>query len=227
MIEAVTWKTSMQGSSDDILDCLRTREVTGVFHSRTALIATAQELLVAGFDRADIDVSASLDELQRRLNYASIPPADLADIPATARQPLMGEDDVLITEVVVGSIVGCVGAIALAFYLVAQDMRPLTVGVLSVLSGFIVGGAAALVARRRLRRERTLGLEKLSEAHGLLIWVRVQSPEKETEAQEILMRQGAEAVHVHEINLAKRPDDLPLHALRPDPWLGDERLGQP
>jgi hypothetical protein len=139
----------------------------------------------------------------------------------------MGEDDVLITEVVVGSIVGCVGAIALAFYLVAQDMRPLTVGVLSVLSGFIVGGAAALVARRRLRRERTLGLEKLSEAHGLLIWVRVQSPEKETEAQEILMRQGAEAVHVHEINLAKRPDDLPLHALRPDPWLGDERLGQP
>ena len=217
----------MHESSDDILDRVRTREVTGVFHSRKALIAAAQELLVAGIDRADIDVSASLDELQRRLNYASIPPEDLADIPATARQPLMGEDDVLITEVVVGSIVGCVGAIALAFYLVAQDMRPLPAGVLSVLSGFIVGGAAALVARRRLRRERTLGLEKLSEAHGLLIWVRVQSPEKETEAQEILMRQGAEAVHVHEINLAKRPDDLPLHALRPDPWLGDERLGQP
>jgi hypothetical protein len=27
--------------------------------------------------------------------------------------------------------------------------------------------------------------------------------------------------------LAKRPEDLPLHSLRPDPWLGDERLGQP
>ena len=217
----------MQRSSDDILDWMRAREVTGVFHSRKALIAAAQELLVAGFDRADIDVSASLDELQRRLNYASIPPPDLADIPATARQPLMGEDDVLITEVVVGSIVGCVGAIALAFYLVAQDMRPLPVGVLSVLSGFIVGGAAALVARRRLRRERTLGLEKLSEAHGLLIWVRVRSPEKEAEAQEILMRHGGQAVHVHEIDLAKQTEDLPLHSLRVDPWLGDERLGQP
>jgi hypothetical protein len=41
------------------------------------------------------------------------------------------------------------------------------------------------------------------------------------------MRHGGEAVHVHEIELAKRPEDLPLHSLRPDPWLGDERLGRP
>jgi hypothetical protein len=41
------------------------------------------------------------------------------------------------------------------------------------------------------------------------------------------VRHGAEAVHVHEIDLAKRPEDLPLQSLRPDPWLGDERLGQP
>jgi hypothetical protein len=41
---------------------MRTREVTGVFHSRKALIDAAEELLVAGIDRADIDVSASVDE---------------------------------------------------------------------------------------------------------------------------------------------------------------------
>jgi hypothetical protein len=41
------------------------------------------------------------------------------------------------------------------------------------------------------------------------------------------MRHGGEAVHVHEIGLAKRPEDLPLHSLRPDPWLGNERLGRP
>ena len=217
----------MHGSSDDILDLLRTREVTGVFHSRKALIDAAEELLIAGVDRADIDVSASLDELQRRLNYASIPPADLADIPTAARQPFVGEDDTMTTEVVVGSAAGCIAALAMAFYLVARDLSPVSVGVLSVLFGLILGAAAVFWARRRLQRERALGLENLSEAQGLLIWVRVQSPEKETEAQEILMRHGAEAVHVHEINLAKRPDDLPLHALRPDPWLGDERLGQP
>jgi hypothetical protein len=217
----------MQGSSDDILDRIRAREVTGVFHSRKALAAAVQGLLVAGVDRADIDVSASLDELQRRLNYQSIPPADLVDIPTAARQPFMGEDDVLNTEAVVGSIAGCISAVALAFYLVAQDMTPLSVGIFSVLTGLVVGGTATFLVRRRLQRERTLGLEKLAEAHGLLIWVRVRSPEKESEVQEILMRHGGVAIHVHEIELAKRPEDLPLHSLRPDPWLGDERLGQP
>jgi hypothetical protein len=217
----------MHASSNDILERVRRREVTGVFHSRKTLIDAADDLLVAGFDRADIDVSASFDELQRRLNYQSIPPADLADIPTAARQPVIDQGDVLTTDAVAGSLAGCIGAVAMAYFLIIRAMAPLSVGILSVLTGLVVGGVAVLVVRRRLQRERVRGLEKLAEAHGLLIWVRVQSPEKEAEAQEILARHGAEAVHVHEIELAKTPEDLPLHSLRVDPWLGDEPLGRP
>jgi hypothetical protein len=217
----------MLGSSDDILEQVRTREVTGVFHSRKALDTAVHDLLLAGLDRADIDVSASPDELQRRLNYQSIPPADLTDIPGAPRQPFTGEDDVLGTEAVIGSVAGCAGAIAMAFFLVAKDITPIAVGIISVLTGLILGGAAVFWARRRLRQERARDLERLAEAQGLLIWVRVRSPEQEAQAQEILLRHGGEAVHIHEIDLAKRPEDLPLHSLRPDPWLGDERLGQP
>jgi hypothetical protein len=217
----------MHALSDDILEQVSSREVTGVFHSRKALIDAADDLLVAGFDRADIDVSASFDELQRRLNYQSIPPADLADIPTAARQPLIDQGDVLTTDAVVGSLAGCIGAVAMAYFLIIRGMAPLSVGIVSVLTGLVVGGVAVLVVRRRLQRERVRGLEKLAEAHGLLIWVRVLSPEKEAEAQEILARHGAEAVHVHEIELAKTPEDLPLHSLRVDPWLGDEPLGRP
>jgi hypothetical protein len=217
----------MHALSDDILEQVSSREVTGVFRSRKALIDAADDLLVAGFDRADIDVSAPLDELQRRLNYQSIPPADLADIPTAARQPLIDQGDVLTTDAVVGSLAGCIGAVAMAYFLIIRGMAPLSVGIVSVLTGLVVGGVAVLVVRRRLQRERVRGLEKLAEAHGLLIWVRVQSPEKEAEAQEILARHGAEAVHVHEIELAKTPEDLPLHSLRVDPWLGDEPLGRP
>ena len=101
-------------SSEDILDRMRTREVTGVFHSRKALIDAAEELLVAGIDRADIDVSASVDELDQRLNYQAIPAADLADMPITPRQSFMGIDDVLSAEAVAGSIAGCIAAIAVA-----------------------------------------------------------------------------------------------------------------
>ena len=217
----------MHALSDDILEQVSSREVTGVFRSRKALIDAADDLLVAGFDRADIDVSAPLDELQRRLNYQSIPPADLADIPTAARQPLIDQGDVLTTDAVVGSLAGCIGAVAMAYFLIIRGMAPLSVGIVSVLTGLVVGGVAVLVVRRRLQRERVRGLEKLAEAYGLLIWVRVQSPEKEAEAQEILARHGAEAVHVHEIELAKTPEDLPLHSLRVDPWLGDEPLGRP
>jgi hypothetical protein len=217
----------MHGSSDDILDRMRTREVTGVFHSRKALVAAARNLLVAGVDRADIDVSAPLDELQRRIDYKSIPAADLADMPTTARQPFVDEDDSLTTEVIAGSAAGSVAALAMAFYLVNQRMGSVGVVILSLLCGAIVGGIVLTRVRRRLQRERTMGLDKLSEANGLLIWVRVRSPEKEAQAREILVRHGGQAVHVHEIELAKRLEDLPLHSLRPDPWLGDERLGQP
>lgn len=69
------------------------------------------------------------------------------------------------------------------------------------------------------RKALPKGLEACSEWNGLLM-------EKEVTAQEILTRQGGEAVHVHEIELEKRAEDIPLHSLRPDLWLGDERLGR-
>jgi hypothetical protein len=217
----------MHGMSDDILDQVRSREVTGVFRSRKALDATVQELLVAGYDRADIDVSTSPDELQRRLNYRSIPAEDLADVPTAPREPFVGEDDVIITDAVVGSVVGCAAALAIGYYLATRSIGSLSAVLFAALCGFVVGGGAVFWARWRLRRERALGLERLSEAQGLVIWVRVHSEEKETEAQEFLLRHGAEAVHVHEIELPKRTEDLPLHSVRADPWLGDERLGKP
>ena len=151
----------------------------------------------------------------------------LADMPITPRQSFMGIDDVLSAEAVAGSIAGCIAAIAVAAILAAHGTEPLYVGIASILSGLIVGRIAVSRVRRRLYRERTLGLEKQSEWQGLLIWVRVRSPEKEAEAQEILIRHGGQAVHVHEIELATRSEDRPLHSLRVDPWLGDERLGRP
>jgi hypothetical protein len=217
----------MQKSSDDILDRMRTREVTGVFHSRKALVAAAEDLLFAGVDRADIDVSASVDEVGRRMSYVPVPPADLADIPATPRRPFLGEDDFLVTKMVIASVSGCAVALGMALVLVAQDMSPLSVGTISVLSGLVVGGVTLPILNRRFHRDRVRGLEPASEYQGLLIWVRVRSPEQEAQAQEILIRHGGKAVHVHEIELTKRTEDLPLHSLRPDPWLGDERLGHP
>jgi hypothetical protein len=217
----------MAGTSDEVLDRMRTREVTGVFHSKKALELSVQDLLMAGVDRADIDISASSDELGQRLNYQVIPPADLADLPMAPRQPFTGGDDLIAAQTLAGSVAGCAAAVIVAALLVAWGLSPLLIGILAVLCGLIAAGAAVFRVRRRLLRERYLGLETIAEWNGLVMWVRVRSAEVEAAAQEILVRHGAQAVHIHEIDLPKTPEDLPLHALRPDPWLGDEPLGRP
>lgn len=214
-------------STDTILDRSRAREVTGVFHSRRALDDAAQDLLLSGFDRSDIDLSASPDEVQRRLNYAVIHPADLADMPTTPRQPFFGDNDLLTAEAVASGVLGCVAAVGSALFLIIKGYDALAVAMWSILIGILTGAAVLVPIYRLLRRERASGLEPVAEWDGLLIWVRVRSPEKEAQAQEILVRHGGQAVHVHEIDLEKRPEDLPLHSLRPDPWLSDERLGRP
>jgi hypothetical protein len=106
------------------------------------------------------------DEVERRSNYASIPPADLADISATTREELVGDDDALGAKVTVGSVVGCVVAVGMAFLLAVHDFSPLPVAIISVLCGFVVGGITRAVLHRRVNHVR--GLDKLSEAKGLL-----------------------------------------------------------
>ena len=54
-----------------------------------------------------------------------------------------------------------------------------------------------------------------------------RSPEEEAKAKETLIGHGAEAVRLHEIQIEKRLEHLPLHSLRADPWLGEEPLTRP
>jgi hypothetical protein len=63
-------------------------------------------------------------------------------------------------------------------------------------------------------------------ARGLVLWVRVRSLDGEDKAQKILRQLGGRAIRVHEIEIEKHPEEIPLSSLRPDPWLGSERLGQ-
>jgi hypothetical protein len=100
-------------------------------------------------------------------------------------------------------------------------------GVAAALIGILVAGAGFLLAARIFRRDEARGLDDFMARRGLILWVRVRSPEQEDLAQEILRAHHAEAVRVHEIELEKHPEDLPLGTVRPDPWLGSEPLARP
>jgi hypothetical protein len=112
-------------SSNDILGQTRMREVTCAFHSKRALDAAAQDLLLTGFDRSNIDVSASPEELQRRVKYASNFVADIADMPNTSRRSFVGDNDLHFASAVVSSLLGSAVAVGTVLYLVMNN-KPAT-----------------------------------------------------------------------------------------------------
>jgi len=98
---------------------------------------------------------------------------------------------------------------------------------MGVLIGLIAAGVALLAVPHLFDSRKFSGIERSLAARGIIMWIRVHSDEQESQAREILIAHGANAVRVHEIEIAKTPEDLPLSSIRPDPWLGSERLGRP
>ncbi len=187
----------MPASSNDILGQTRMREVTCAFHSRRALDAAAQDLLLTGIDRSNIDVSASPEELQRRVTYASNFVADIADMPNTSRRSFVGDNDLHFASAVISSLLGCAVAVVTALYLMTNNKPVMSVALGSILIGILAGGISIVPVHRLLRPECAKGLQAFHKWEGFLIWVYVDSPEKESVVQEILTWQGGEALHVH------------------------------
>jgi len=213
-------------TSSEVLETRRVREVAGLFHSREALEDTVEDLLLSGFDRADIDQLAAEDEVRKRVK-TYVAHEELADVVSAPRAPVFTRDDITVTLAVCVSVVGAAAGIATGFGVISAGGSPLSAGILAVLVGLGAGGAAGVILARVFRREELDGLEWIENSRGRILWVRVRSAEREAMAQEIMRRHGGEAVRVHEIDIEKRADDMPLSSLRPDPWLGSEPLGHP
>jgi hypothetical protein len=214
-------------ASEPVLDRVRVREVTGVFHSREALDAATGQLLLSGFDRSDIDVLNSVAALRQRVGGAYyVAPEELADVPAAPRWPFIGWDDVTVLNVTVSAIVGAATAMGTAYWVLASGGSGTQAIASAALIGSIAGSIGFYLVAFAFRRKRQ-DYEELLASRGLILWVRVWSPEQEDRAQDLMRAYGARAVRVHEIDLEKRASDVPLAKLRPDPWLGPERLGEP
>src|SRR5262245_36668952 len=94
--------------SDAVLERARICEVTGSFRSRLAMDTAAGELLLMGFDRADVDVVAGIDEIYKKLGVPYIAAEELADVPRAPRRPLVARDDVTVFTVVIASTLGAI-----------------------------------------------------------------------------------------------------------------------
>jgi hypothetical protein len=217
----------MDGSSDGTIERARVREVAAVFHSPAAVEAAAEDLLLAGFDRADIDRLADIEEVRKRLGPVYVAHEELADVPQAPRRPIVMREDITTTFMVVVSLLASTAAMAAAGIVVASRGGTAAAAIAAISAALLAGSLAAIITARMLRPPQSKALEPLTAANGIVLWVRSRSPDREDKARQILQRNGGQAIRVHEIDVEKRTEDIPLSSVRPDPWLGDERLGQP
>jgi hypothetical protein len=211
-------------TSDAVIERVRVREAAGVFRSREALEAAAEALRLAGFDRADIDILADADAVRRKLRAPYIAAEDLADVPHAPRRAFMAREDVALAVSGIAGILIYIGATVAALAILSTGGARAWATVVAV-GIAAAGGIGASVVIRFLERQQAEQLDRNTIADGLILWVRVRSPDREERAQQILREWGGQAIRVHEIEIDKRLEDLPLSNLRPDPWLGGERLG--
>jgi hypothetical protein len=109
----------MNGSADDAIERTKLREVAAIFHSQEALEAAAEALLLAGFDRADIDRLADLNEVRKRLGPVYVAHEELADVAQAPRRPVIMREDITTTFGVVVGVLAALGGLVAALVVVA------------------------------------------------------------------------------------------------------------
>jgi hypothetical protein len=162
-------------------------EAVGVFHDEASLERAIDDLLAAGFDRAEISLLAGHEAVERELGHRYERVAELEDDPHVPRLAYVDVDSR--TEGGASLIGGLayVGAIAATGLVVA-----------SALAGG-GGGAIGAFLARMVSGRHARDLQRQLDEGGLLLWVRVSSPAREVVALEALKRHSAEDVHVHEL----------------------------
>src|SRR5690348_4914231 len=176
----------------------QTREAVGLFHDEKTLQDAADELLINGFNHADLSLLAGHRSVEERLGGMFERVNELEDKPEVAFQAFVDSDSR--TEgkgVLVGGLF-YIGAMAAAGAVVASGgtIAALLVGIAAAGGA---GGLIGIVLGRFLERHHAHALQEHLDRGGLLLWVHTPDEAHEKKALEILRRTGAEDAHVHSL----------------------------
>jgi len=180
-----------------------------------------QALLHTGFDRSDIDIMGDIETVRRRLGELYVPSEEIADVPGAPRRAYITRDDITTATASVAGMLFYLGPATAAMTVVASGGSLALVAAIAAAAGTAGAGIGA-AAIHHLGKKQAEDLELQLIAGGIVVWVRVYNREMEERAQEVLAKSGGGSIRVHEIEIEKRLDDLPLSKFNPDPWLGNE-----
>jgi hypothetical protein len=173
-------------------------EAVGVFEDADSLQAAIDELLSAGFDRAELGLLASEHAVEKKLGHVYRRAAELeddADVPRTAyvsKESLGDAEGGLIGSLMyIGAVVGAGAVVASGGALGA-----------AVAAAAMLGGSGALMGAALARMIDDSDAERIEEQldhGGLLLWVRTRDAAHEAKAKDILSRHSGQDVHLHQL----------------------------
>ena len=203
------------GVKDPAILATHVREAVGVVDSLEELEELVNQLTTHGVDRTDISLMGSFSAVFQKLKKVYRRPDEVADLPDVPRRALVTRDDVFVATPLVFGTLLTVGSFGAALPIVASG------GALAAAVAAAIGGGAAAGALARIIRDKVVNprdaarLEDDLTSGGLVVFVRVDTPDEEAQALKIMRDVGADNVHVHEIDIRRTREDVPLGAIQP------------
>jgi len=171
------------------------REAVAVFDDVVAFERAVEELLAAGFDREALSMLAGEETVAKKLGHRYRRVEELEDDPEAPRTAFVSLRELSERETAVWNSVTILPTLIAAGTVVATA-GPLAAAIIGTA---VTGAALATVLTHWMDDRHARWLQEQLERGGILLWVRVDDPEQERKAVEILGRHAAHDVHVHEI----------------------------
>jgi hypothetical protein len=214
----------MNRPSKAVLETAKVREVVGIFLSRDRLQEAVDALLLAGFDRANLDLMGSVAQLRKALSDASISLDEITSVRRVPKKAPVGPEDITLVQAMVVGVFGFLAAAGAAAIVIASDGGTIQAVIAATLAGCVAAALSGYVFARHVKPKDVVVLDERLADRGVMLWVRVVSTEQEEKARYILLKHDAQGVRAFEAEIAKTTDDIPLSRLRPDPFI-PVRLG--
>src|SRR5260221_14347971 len=196
---------SMSGSKDTVLERVKVREVAGVFRSRDALDAAVGELMLAGIDRADIDLMADFKAVREKLGGVYIAVEELPDVPQAPREAFFAREDVVVPLTHAAGMLAFIGVSVAAALSIAASGGALALAAL----GAGGAGLTALLART-LGSRQARELEAQLSAGGLRLSRPARPPRRGGIVPRTPVGHRAHSLRGPPIQIEKNPGNPPF-----------------
>ena len=173
------------------------REAVGVFQSIEAFRNAADNLMLSGFDRADLSVLGSHHAIEDGLGHMCDRIAELEDDPLVPTRAYYAIDSPVEGAAALFGVLVFIGAIVGAAPVIAGGGTT-AMATLSAVIGAAIGGTIGGAGIYLIRKRYTDNLQEQLNHGGIPLWVRTTDPAHEEKACDVLRSAQAKDVHVHD-----------------------------